>query len=102
MTGHSTEQEHQIKEFLTKGQKVAAVKLYREITGVGLKEAKDAVDAIEAQMRGEIRTSQLSTPAISDDPFAEDKQRNRLFVSLIVAILLIGVLAFFLLQNGGF
>ena len=30
------------------GQKIEAIKLYREITGVGLKEAKDAVEAMEA------------------------------------------------------
>ncbi len=50
MTGISTDQEHQIKELIAKGQKIAAVKLYREMTGVGLAEAKDAVEAIE---RGE-------------------------------------------------
>ena len=51
MTGISSDQEHQIKELIAKGQKIAAVKLYRELTNVGLKEAKDAVEAIE---RGEL------------------------------------------------
>jgi ribosomal protein L7/L12 len=32
---------------LAAGQKIEAIKLYRERTGVGLKEAKDAVDALE-------------------------------------------------------
>jgi ribosomal protein L7/L12 len=32
----------------TPGQKIAAIKLYREQSGVGLKEAKDVVDRIEA------------------------------------------------------
>ena len=32
----------------TPGQKIAAIKLYREQTGAGLKEAKDAVERIEA------------------------------------------------------
>jgi ribosomal protein L7/L12 len=30
------------------GQKIQAIKLYRELTGVGLKEAKDYVDALES------------------------------------------------------
>jgi ribosomal protein L7/L12 len=34
-------------EEIKKGNKINAVKLYREQTGVGLKEAKDAVDALE-------------------------------------------------------
>lgn len=39
---------NKIKELLSKGSKVLAVQLYREETGVGLKEAKDFVDGIEA------------------------------------------------------
>ena len=37
---------------LMTGNKILAVKLYREQYGVGLKEAKDAVDAMEGQYRG--------------------------------------------------
>ena len=33
---------------LRSGQKIAAIKRYRELHGVGLKEAKDAVDAMES------------------------------------------------------
>jgi ribosomal protein L7/L12 len=36
-----------IIEQLKSGNKINAVKLYREQTGVGLKEAKDAIDALE-------------------------------------------------------
>ena len=32
-------------ELLQAGQQIQAIKLYRELTGVGLKEAKDAVEA---------------------------------------------------------
>lgn len=39
----------QIGEMLAKGQKIAAIKLYREATGTGLKEAKDAIDALAAK-----------------------------------------------------
>ena len=36
-----------VRSLLATGEKIAAIKLYRESTGVGLKEAKDAVDAME-------------------------------------------------------
>lgn len=41
----------EVKELVTQGRKINAIKLYREQTGVGLREAKDAVDAMEAQMK---------------------------------------------------
>jgi ribosomal protein L7/L12 len=40
----------EITELLRQGKKIAAIKLYRETTGVGLAQAKDQVEAIE---RGE-------------------------------------------------
>jgi ribosomal protein L7/L12 len=42
--------ERELISLLDQGQKIEAIKLYRERTGVGLKEAKDAVEAIQ---RGE-------------------------------------------------
>jgi arabinogalactan endo-1,4-beta-galactosidase/ribosomal protein L7/L12 len=41
--------ENEIVSLLEGGKKIGAIKLYRERTGVGLKEAKDAVEAIAAQ-----------------------------------------------------
>ena len=102
MSGISVSQEEQIKDLIAQGQRVAAVKLYREMAGVGLREAKDVVDAIDVQMRGEIHTSLPSTPTVSNDPFAEDKRRNRRFLGFSLAILLIGALIFSLLTNNGF
>ncbi|MEV6925277.1 ribosomal protein L7/L12 [Dactylosporangium sp. NPDC051485] len=40
-----------VLEELVAGRKLQAIKAYREATGVGLKEAKDAVEAI-ARLRG--------------------------------------------------
>jgi ribosomal protein L7/L12 len=37
----------EITALLRRRRKIEAIKRYRELTGVGLKEAKDAVDAIE-------------------------------------------------------
>ncbi len=47
------EQQNQaIWDALLAGDKILAIKLYREEYGVGLKEAKDVVDAMERQNRG--------------------------------------------------
>ena len=163
MSGISSQQEQQIRELLAQGQKIAAVKLYRELTGVGLKEAKDAIDAIErgehfdipapapvgeldtflenrikrllaerkkieavkvyreahncglkeakdavdliqAEMRREEYSSPPSAPAISNDPFAEEAQRSRRFLVFVLAIVLIVIagLAVLFLTGSGF
>ncbi|MEB8340867.1 ribosomal protein L7/L12 [Streptomyces endophyticus] len=39
-----------VRGLLRDGKKIPAIKAYREATGVGLKEAKDAVDRIESDM----------------------------------------------------
>jgi ribosomal protein L7/L12 len=41
----------ELRRLVNAGQKIQAIKYYREITGVGLKEAKDAVDWLEAQVQ---------------------------------------------------
>ena len=40
-----------IQDALMRGNKIQAIKLYREQYGVGLKEAKDAIDAMEGGPR---------------------------------------------------
>ena len=37
----------QAREFLDRGQKIAAIKAYREATGAGLREAKEAIESAE-------------------------------------------------------
>ena len=37
----------QIQDALRRGNKIEAIKLYRELTGVGLADAKDAIDRTE-------------------------------------------------------
>jgi len=41
---------HQVLEALRRGNKIEAIKIYRELTGVGLAEAKQAVEAIESRL----------------------------------------------------
>jgi hypothetical protein len=57
----------QIRQLVRTGNKIGAIKLYREQTGAGLREAKDAVEAIE---RGEV-------PAVLIEP----QQRPTTYVS---------------------
>ena len=40
----------QVLEALRRGNKIEAIKIYRELTGVGLAEAKQAVEAIESRL----------------------------------------------------
>jgi ribosomal protein L7/L12 len=42
----------EIVSLLARGQKIEAIKRYREYTGSGLKEARDAVESIERGQRG--------------------------------------------------
>ncbi|HEY7355295.1 MAG TPA: 50S ribosomal protein L7/L12 [Ktedonobacterales bacterium] len=41
-----------LQQLIMQGKKIEAIKIYRQQTGLGLKEAKDYVDALEHQMRG--------------------------------------------------
>jgi len=40
-------------ELIFAGQKIAAIKMYKEATGLGLKESKQFIDALEKQLREE-------------------------------------------------
>jgi len=41
---------HRIRDLLKTGRKIEAIKVYRRQTGAGLREAKEAVDAIEREL----------------------------------------------------
>ena len=61
--------ETQIKELLKLGNKIAAIKMYREKTGDGLAEAKSAVESLEAggsfTEPVEVNDSDLTTQIVS-------------------------------------
>ena len=42
----TSEQNARVQQLMQSGQKIEAIKLYRQVTGVGLKEAKDAVEGM--------------------------------------------------------
>jgi ribosomal protein L7/L12/uncharacterized protein YbaR (Trm112 family) len=96
--------EKDIRELLAARQKIMAIKVYRQVTGAGLKQAKEAVEAIEAG--GTLDASQLApqvnlapTPVDDASTFSQATQlikegekiaairliRNRYDVSLMVA-----------------
>lgn len=86
--------ESKIRSLLAKRKKIEAIKIYREEYGTGLKEAKDAVDRIEASMPGQRSAiSMPHEPAIGSDPFAEDSGANRRRIVVFAAALLVALCA---------
>jgi hypothetical protein len=51
MAGPNSNVEDEIQAALFRGNKIEAIKLHRGATGKGLKEAKDFVEALEAELR---------------------------------------------------
>jgi hypothetical protein len=51
----SPEHDRMIKEFLSENQKMDAIKYYRDISGLGLRDSKEYVDYIEQKMMEEHR-----------------------------------------------
>ena len=95
--------EGKIKSLLVRGQKVEAVRIYREEYGVGLKQAKDAVDRLEASMKREgMSAGAPYESAISGDPFADDdssRRRIMLLLAAVIAIAICGAAVFFFLMG---
>jgi ribosomal protein L7/L12 len=88
-----------VKSLLSRNRKIDAIKIYREEYGVGLKEARIAVDKIQATMEKSGTSSSAYEPAISADPFASNGQNIRMIIVLavVVGIAVCGAGVFFLL-----
>lgn len=78
--------ESKIRSMLAQGKKIEAVKIYREEYGIGLKEAKDAVDRIEATMPRDPARGAPYESAIGNDPFAQDDGNGKRVVLLLAAL----------------
>ncbi len=106
--------ETRIREMLIKRNKIEAIKIYRQAHGVGLKEAKDAVEQMNADMQrerqGERRenvsmstadTSLPSEPVISRNPFEDEAESSgaRLVLTIAILLVLAGAFVFFLLRG---
>jgi ribosomal protein L7/L12 len=87
----------QITELLLQGKKIEAIKLVREQTGLGLKEAKDVIDAIEATGRPTATgdPAQIVTSTVYRPPRAKTSPRG--FLGCLPMLLLIGLCAGFIM-----
>lgn len=56
----------EVKRKVLAGDKIGAIKLYRELTGVGLAEAKSAVEQMLTQLRG-FESAEIALPKSSSD-----------------------------------
>ena len=91
--------ESKIKSLLSKGKKIEAVKIYRAEYGTSLKEAKDAVDRIEASIPRSTVTDIPYESAIGRDPFADEEGTNRgkiIVLGVVLIVVLCGLAVFFL------
>lgn len=62
----------EIQRLLQAGRKIEAIKLYRTQTGAGLKEAKDAVDRMEAELRYGTSYPSMTSTHETQSPFQSD------------------------------
>lgn len=91
--------EGKIKSLLSKGKKLDAIKIYREEYGIDLKQAKNAVERIEATMPSNTVGTVSYEPAIGKDPFADDEGTNRgriIVFGVVLIVVLCGLAVFFL------
>jgi ribosomal protein L7/L12 len=65
-----------VSDLVAEGRKIEAIKRYREVTGLGLKEAKDAVDAFERRLN-------------PDAVMARDVAMRRTLRFLVLALLIL-------------
>ena len=66
--------EEEVRQLLTSGNKIQAMKRYREETGTGLAEAKEAVEALAAG--GEVSDGSSSARGPVDDPELIDEVKE--------------------------
>ena len=81
-----------VMALLGAGKKIEAIKVYREATGLGLKEAKDAVEALEAR----------AAPGGAPRPLVERPRRGGgalMVVALVVLAIAAGV-AYIIMRGG--
>lgn len=52
---------NRLTELILAGQKIEAIKEYKELTGLGLKESKEYIDALEGQVRDGNPASSMNT-----------------------------------------
>jgi len=94
----------EVQELLRAGNKIGAIRRYREAADVSLTKAKDVVDQVEAALTGiPLPSSPEITGRPSVTPPARPTNQSWLGITIVLTILVIvgGVLAFVLSQPGG-
>lgn len=90
-SGLTPEKRAAVMEAIRRKQKIEAIKIYREATGLGLAESKEAVEGME-EWRGAVRetgsTFQDRTPLPAWDPFAEKKKGCFGMIAVLVGYVL--------------
>jgi len=82
----------QVQTAVFNGEKIAAIKMYRDDTGASLSDAKDAVDRLEAEWRA-------ASPEEFKAPPAKRRGCGGVCLILFVLALFGVVLAFFLVRR---
>lgn len=97
-TGMTPEKMNAIVSAISRGNKIEAIKLYREATGLGLAESKDAVEAMVSDDRPDLSSTPVNpgqlvpenrTPLPQWDPFEEKKKGCLGVVALLIGLVLI-------------
>jgi len=103
----------EVAQLLRAGNKIAAIKLYREIFGVGLKDAKDAVERIErgepitftqmsAESVGHARSSSpVAAPPLMQEHALHQKKGGGGRCLIVGLVLIAAITGAFLLFGGG-
>ena len=91
----------EVKNLLRAGDKIGAIKHYREVYGVGLTKAKEVVDQVEATLTGIPVPAQ---PNIPGSPSTASRHRNRFgcVLGILILVFIGAILTFFLIRLGVF
>lgn len=82
MDDHEYSLSDEVVAAVDSGNKIKAIKLLREETGVGLKEAKDVIDALAAERRGD----PLTPTGMSEEGGAGGMIKMVIAIAAILAI----------------
>jgi len=80
----------EIKQAIFRGQKIEAIKLYREYTETGLTEAKTDIEELEAELRSAAPDKFLAAP-LSNEGFGASPSISVRAIVVVVVICLIAV-----------
>jgi ribosomal protein L7/L12 len=84
INGLSDEIVQQIQAAVFAGQKIEAIRLHRTATGMGLKESKDFVEALEARLR-----------SLSPGEFAPPRQKGCSMMLLVMLLMIASIIQAF-------